>query len=449
MGFFGGVMLTANVVSQWINNARTKKDIQRVYNDAAEANYKSRAVFALPYLNKVQLLLTTVDSTDIDNDVYKYESGSKTPALDYLWGEHENPESVLVSGGRQEERNRAMMPFLCKAQNEGIPVVALHSDNNDLETLIKGYGFTHEFISQNGYYYDAFRSLPVDDIVFLLYETMPGKITSPNAEALIRSLVEMLLRTEGNVTFHGLATFPLANLMDKLNKLKVDSEVTNDEFNEISSYYMAGSSEVAAVRIYLNKLNRQAENIFGNITSDLCNIKKMLNIKGIVSINTGIGNNDLILTFIINQFLYYQSVGRNFAVMVDNVSLSKFTSLCELIRGRIYAISHEDFVSSLHGGDKKSDDIFAEITGGVSNVVLFNHKSGTSCQKWSEHLGKYHKIKIKMNISQTKSFAMGGNTRGISVEEADEPRVRSETISMLPDSLACIHNRNGTLFAEI
>jgi hypothetical protein len=54
-----------------------------------------------------------------------------------------------------------------------------------------------------------------------------------------------------------------------------------------------------------------------------------------------------------------------------------------------------------------------------------------------------------MNISQTSQFIMSSNTRGITVDETDEPRVRAETISMMPDSLACIHNNNGTLFAEI
>ncbi|MCD8344921.1 MAG: hypothetical protein LUC38_03040 [Oscillospiraceae bacterium] len=41
------------------------------------------------------------------------------------------------------------------------------------------------------------------------------------------------------------------------------------------------------------------------------------------------------------------------------------------------------------------------------------------------------------------------DSRGLSVEEKEEPRVRAETISRLPDGLACIHAANGTLFAEI
>lgn len=38
MGLFGSALLTANVVSSWIDNARTKKDIQRIYRETSEAN---------------------------------------------------------------------------------------------------------------------------------------------------------------------------------------------------------------------------------------------------------------------------------------------------------------------------------------------------------------------------------------------------------------------------
>ena len=100
----------------WVNEARTKKDIQRIYDDTAQANYTSRAVFALPYVNKTQLLLTSVDSTNMDNDIYLYEAASTTPALDYIWGESSNPEGTVISGGKPDERVRAMMPFIHKSQ---------------------------------------------------------------------------------------------------------------------------------------------------------------------------------------------------------------------------------------------------------------------------------------------------------------------------------------------
>ena len=442
-----GLLMTANVVSTWLTNARTKKDIKRIYKEATEANYVNRGVLAMPHLNKKQLLLTSSDSAD--NDIYEYQTKSPTPAMDYIWGQSDKPESIIISGGKADERVRAMTPFINKSQNEGTPVIAIHSGNRDLETLIKSNSVACELISSGNLYYDAFRALPVDDIAFLLYETMPDDDVKASAEALIRSILEVLLRTNGKVTFQNIAAFPSAKLMDELNKLKTSGEITADEYISISRDYMAGSPEIDAVRSFLNKLNRQAENVFGKATPNTCNIKKILNNKGIISFDVGISNNDLILTFIINQLMHLQSAGRDFSILIDGIVISRYSMICDLLRGRTYAISHNDFISSLHGGERSAEDLFAEIAGSVNTVVLLNHKSGTSCQKWSEHLGKYHKIRIKMNISQTSSFIMSGNTRGISVDEADEPRVRAETISTLPDSLACIHNNRGTLFAEI
>ena len=447
MGFFNGALLTTNIVSGWISSARTKKDIQKIYKKTSEANYTSRAVLALPHVNKTQLLLTSGDSTD--NDIFVYESKSPTPAIDYIWGENENPESIVVSGGNPDERVRALMPFIHKSQQEGIPVIALHTGNRDLECLIAGHSVAREIIARGNLYYDAFRALPIEDMAFLLYETMPDDDASPSAEALIRALLEVLLRTEGKVTFQNLATFPLIKLIDKLNALTKSGAVTADEHSEISRDYMQGSSEIDAVRSFLNKLNRQADSIYGKATTNTCNIRKMLNMKGVVAIDVGNGSNELVLSFLINQLRHLQSVGRDFAILIDGVALSRFTMLSDVLRGRTFAFSHSDFVSSLYGGEKRGEDLFTEVTGDINTIVLFCHKSGTSCQKWSEHLGKYHKIKIKMSISKTSSFLTGGDTRGIQVDETDEPRVRAETISMLPGTLACIHNKNGTLFAEV
>jgi len=447
MGWFGSAILTANVVTNLINNARTKKDIQRIYQETYDANFKSRAVLALPHLDKTQLLLTSNDSTE--NDIYDYQASSNTPALDYIWGESGLPENVIISGGNQSERVTATMPFVRKSQQANIPVIALHSGNRELENMIVDNSIAYEFIARGQKYYDAFRALPVDDVAYLLYESMPDDSASPSAEALLRSLLEMLLRVEGKVTFQNLAAYPLVRLMDELNALKSSEAVTNEEFDNISRDYMAGSTEIDSVRTFLNKLNRQADNVFGRATPNTSNIKKMLKINGVIAIDVGTGNNDYIMSLILNHLMFIQSLGQKFVILIDGIPLSKFNKVSDLLRDRVYAISHSDFVSSLYSRGNSGENLFAEMTGPVNTIVLFSHKSGTSSQKWSEHLGKYHKIRIRTNISQTSSFLMGSNTRGISVDESDEPRVRAETISMLPNSLACINGKQGILFAEI
>ena len=436
-------------IYDWYNNRKQQKKIGQMHSDAHETNYQRRAVFALPHVNKCQLLLTSVDSTNTDNDIYEWQPASPTPAIDFIWGENHNADSIVVSGGKPEERVRALMPFVNKSQKENIPVFVLHANNRSLENMIKSNSNYHEFISLGGMYYDAFRSLPVEDMAYLLYESIPEDDSSPSAEALLRAILEVLLRNEGKATFHNIASFPSAKLVDELNRLLSTGEVSMDEFNDISRDYMSGSSEIDAVRSFLNKLNRQAESIFGKPTANICNIKKVINSKGVIAFDVGPSNNELIMNFIINQIIHLQQAGKDLNILIDGIALSRHPKICELIRGRVFALSNSDFISSLYGGERNGDDIFNEVTGDITTLVLLNHKSGTSCKKWSEHLGKYNKIRIKLNISQNKSWSVNSNTEGISVDEAEEPRIRAETIAMLPNSLACIHNRNGTLIAEV
>ena len=452
MGLFGNMFYGASSASLWtgnmiytaLQNAKTKKEVRELYNRASETNFKNRSVAILPSINKQQLLLASGDPSE--NDIYDYQSNSSTAALDYIWGESEEPEGIIVSGGRPSDRVCALIPFVHKAQVKEIPVVALHTGNADLEQMISSHSRAYEFISRKDTYYDVFRGLPVEDIAYLLYETMPQDSTSPAAESLLHALLEILSRTSGNITIQSLAAFPLLSLKSKIDEMHQSGQLSADELNR---YYMSGSAESDSVRIFLNKLNRQAEAIYGKLTSRPCNIKRLLNQKGVIAIDVGTTGNDILLSLVINHLLLLQAQGREFAILIDNVPLSKDPKLSELTRCKACAVSNNDFISSLYGGEKRGEDLFSEITGSVSAVVLFRHASGTSCQKWSEHLGTYNKIHIRYSLSQSKAFMNSNDSRGLSVEEKDEPRVRAETINKLPNGLACIHTIDGTLFAEV
>ena len=401
----------------------------------------------MPNENKQQLLLATSDPSD--NDIYDYDTKSSTPALDFIWGETDYPEGEVVSGGETRTRIEALIPFVHKSQQEGIPLIALHSGNKEIGSMIRNHSFDAEFIDRGNTYYDVFRGMPVDGIAYLLYETMPDDDSNPSSESLLRALIEVVLHKEGTVTIQNLATFPLLNLKDELDRLLKDEEITSAEHKDIDRYYMAGSSETDAVRIFLNKLNRQAEGIYGKPVGRNSNIKRMLNQKGVISIDVGGVNNDMVVDLVINHLMLLQSQGREFSILLDDIPISKFLKIRDLLRGRTYAISQKDFVSSLYGGDIQGDELFAELTGTVTRVVLFRHSSGTSCQKWSDFMGKYKKIRIRYNISQNNSFMNSSDSRGISVDETDEPRVRAETLGKLAGSLACIYSTDGILFAEV
>lgn len=454
MGIMDGVARGATSASMWtgnmiytaLQNARTKKEIRALYKHASDSNFQNRAVALLPGISKQQLLLTSGEPDD--NDVYDYQSQSATAALDYIWGETNTPNSVIVSGGQNKERVCALIPFVHKAQAENIPVIALHTGNPDLEWVIQNHSRDYEFISRKDCFYDVFRGMPVDDIAFLLYEAMPSDTATPAAESLLRALIEVLL-TDGKITLHNLASFPLITLKNKIDSMQKGGLLSDDEYDEINHYCMAGSSDTDAVRIFLNRLNRQSEAVYGKPQSNFSNTKRMLNQKGVVAIDVGTSGNDLLVTLVLNHLLLLQSQRKEFAVLLDNLPISKHEKIRDLLRGHPYALSNQDFISSLFGGEQRGDDLFSEITGNVNTTVLFRHASGTTCQKWSEHLGKYKKIRIRYNIAQNNAFMNTSNSRGLSVDETDEPRIRAETLSKLADGLACIHSIDGILIAEV
>ncbi len=455
MGIMNGVargtasasMWTGNMIYTAFQNARTKKEIRALYKHASDANFQNRAVAVLSGISKQQLLLTSGEPDD--NDVYDYQSQSVTAALDYIWGETSAPNSVIVSGGQNNERVCALIPFVHKAQSENIPVIALHTGNAELEQMIQNHSNAAEYISRKDAFYDVFRGMPVDDMAFLLYETMPNDTATPAAESLMRALIEVLLLTDGKITLHNLAAFPLITLKSKIDSMWKGGLFSDDEYDTVNHYCMAGSSDTDAVRIFLNRLNRQSEAIYGKPLSRFSNMKRILNQKGVVAIDVGSSGNELLVTLILNHLLLLQGQGKEFAILLDSIPISKYDIISNLLRGHPCAISSQDFVSSLFGGEKRGDDLFSEITGNANTTVLFRHASGTTCQKWSEHLGTYRKIRIRYNIAQNNAFMNTSNSRGVSVDEADEPRIRAETLGKLTDGMACIHSKDGILIAEV
>ncbi len=275
-------MTTGNAIYSALQNARTKKDIKRIAQQAEESNLVSRAVIAMPYVNQGQLMLTSGD----DNDVYRYDTKSATPALDYIWGESDDPESVIISGGQPLERVRALMPFVRKVQMAGVPIVVIHNGDDDVESMIDGNSVIQEKIGYDHADYDAFRGMPIEDIANLLYETMEDA-TGASAEALLRSVLEVVVRKSGVLSFRSLALYQIDDLMDDLDSMKNSGAISPDEYKSISRDYMSGSSEMDSVKAFLHKLNRQMDNIFGKKHTHSSNIKKTLNQKGVISFNIG------------------------------------------------------------------------------------------------------------------------------------------------------------------
>ena len=406
-------------------------------------NYQNRRVFITRDIDTTLLL-----SSNDENDLCVYDGKPTDVALNYLWGQGADPLCTVISGGNNTCRVAAMMPFVRKAQNGAIPIIALHCGNQELENLLARESSNTEFIGDGRVYYDVFRGLPVEDIAGILYDTMPEG-TDAGAESLLRSLCDVIIRTKGSLNLHELSNYRISDCINDIISMENQGVLTPDESADLQADFMAGSIAQNAVRSFVNNLGRQMDNVFGKPTANCCKIKKILNRKGVVSIDLGKGANDLAAELVLNHLKYFQESGRNFALILDELPFGKFGQLADIIRGQLFAISAEDVIARLSGGQNKSDELFYEVMGSVAVAAIFRQNSGASAKKWSDQLGTYHKLKVKTSFSNSRSFMNASDTQGAQVEEGDEPRIRADTINMLPDGIVCIHSADGTLVASI
>lgn len=448
MSLFGTMaLLTAAMTASRWQNAKNEREINAIYRDVLQTNTQNRAVAVLKKNDVTQLLLTSGDKNE--NDVQIVRTTSVNPALDFIWGENDNLEGLIISGGTDSARINALMPFVRKSQLAKIPVLVLYTGNEELERMLINNSHTCEIVNGGDFYYDPFRGIGTRELANLLYESMPEGTSSPNAVPLFNALLDVILLKNMKLNFENVASFPLNRLMDELNTLQRNGSVFTEDYKRIEDSFMAGSSEIPKVNLFLSQLKQQAQEIFGKPSEKRCNIKKMFSRdKGIVAINVGI-NKDSLLNFVIKHLMYLQSTNLDFSMVLDNIPIAKAPNIDRLLYGRKYAICHQDLISTLFAGDRRGDDLLTEIAGNVSTLVLFHHSSGASRQKWSDQLGKYRKIRIQLNISKNKSFLNSSSTKGVNIDEIDEPRVRAEVLERLRGNFACIYNANGILFAEV
>ncbi len=446
-----GVPTTSKELNAVLKNYKYNKEIEKLHNNILEQNKQNRGVKIIQSNNN-QLSHQRLLITNGQEDTLNYVTASSNhPALDYIWGSDNNPEGTIVSGGDSKIRVHALIPFVRKAQLQNIPIVVLHNGNTDLEKMIQANSIGIELVDKNNLYYNVFRAMTIEDISFLLYKTMStDNNTNPLVERLFHALASVILFKGDDITIENLAQFPPHQIPSELNSLLNNGSITQDEYNQILYYYNASATETHNVSVFLNQLNRQVKTLYGTPTpnNNSSNIRRMLNQKGIVAINVGNNNNNkYVVSLVINHLTLLHSEERNFAIVLDNITLSHYPIISDFLSGKIYAISHDDFISLVH---QDGNDLFSEIMRNVSSLILFRHTSGSSCQKWSEYLGDYRRTLINYNINQSQSYlSTQGNTKGITTTEEDEPRVKAETINQLPSDFACIYNSDGILFSKV
>ena len=169
---------------------------------SAQASRDNRGVFVSSSIDKRSIGLNDDPRFDDTETVRDLDS---EPALGYIAGDSTYPESVIVSGGSDEERCRALLPFVLKSQRNGLPIVAIHCADSALEDMISSVYSEFDIVSRKSMYCDIFAGLSADSITMLLYDTIDDDKPEKGTKSLLRALVDVFL-AEGGVYIEDIRT---------------------------------------------------------------------------------------------------------------------------------------------------------------------------------------------------------------------------------------------------
>ena len=443
-------MFTGNALQQGFINVRSQRELKKMRENIAASNSQNRMVLVMPEVDQTQLCLTEAMQ---DTDVYECVYNGNNAAYDYIYGAAPQTEAMIVSGGDSIHRCKALEPFIKKSLREELPVVFLYTGDKEVEKTVGYINVNTEIVSKNDFYYDVFRGMTaedVSDLLYDLYKELHSDSTKPAISYFLKALTEVIMNKNASVSVNDIANFPVNDFKKELDDLKKNDCLNTSEYKEIEQYYLSGLSESLDVMVFLRDLNRQFSMVFGNQSGNSCNVKRILNQKGIIAFNVGKTNNEMVVDLIVKHLKLCKMQNKDFNLVIDGIEVSKHENIKDLLKLCTFAISHNDYIASLYGGNKDGEHLFTEIMGDISVTVLLNHPSGVSCEKWSEYMGKYKKLHINYNTSQQNTGIMGSNvTNGISLEEKEEPRIRGETINHIRLPTACIYRTDEILIANL
>lgn len=241
-------------------------------------------------------------------------------------------------------------------------------------------------------------------------------------------------------------------LFDKIDDAVVQGLISNQKATQIRNQLMQGQNERANVQTFFSQLSYQGAGVLSNKgnRNRVVNIKTAVEHKGMLMIDIGSSTNDILLNVLVNEVKDVLADGRRIMLVLDGININSNEVLSKIIKSlssRCLITMLADDVYSMLGAD---DNLFHSIVGNASKCIVFSHRMGISCHKWSEIFGYYDIDKVSQNLGTNQNYQCDygfGSSNSISVTTNREFVVKPEELSGLAPSEVYILDRNTGEFA--
>jgi hypothetical protein len=363
-------------------------------------------------------------------------------------------DSIIISGGTQNERLHICEEVLRNAYNASHPVIILHTANGAMENIIAHNGFG-TVTNERNKLFDAFTSFEFNEIFQIVTDTCKSKYDIKPVGRYVLQVVYDLLITRGKKPyFSGFANCPYFKLSGQINTRFNSGAITQDIADKWNSLLMTGQAECPKIDTFFNDMKSQIDYLSApdpnsvNAVSVLSAIKK----NKILCIDLRSSANVMMVELIVNSLIIAMNRGYDFSLLIDDIALVTNDTLKNTVSQK--ANHHNIIVSkdlyALAGG---KEDIFSALIGEAEKTVLFSHSSSISCEKWSKYVGEYDKIDVSHNYNsgwgQSRKWWFNTNS-GQTETIKREPKVKPEQINRLSQNEAIFYDSTtGSLIQTV
>lgn len=364
--------------------------------------------------------------------------------------------SYIISGGISLYRSRAAASVVACSLSQNIPVVVLHEGNIELQNAIaSATAFTGNkvIIAKNTSIYDPFYNRSNQEICNLIINsTQESSRISALGQQYIIGITEFIKSKNIPPFCDMFINCPHDVLFDKIDDAVVQGLISNQKATQIRNQLMQGQNERANVQTFFSQLSYQGAGVLSNKgnRNAVVNIKTAVEHNGMLMIDIGSSTNDILLNVLVNEVKDVLANGRRIMLVLDGININSNEVLSKIIKSlssRCLITMLADDVYSMLGAD---DNLFHSIVGNASKCIVFSHRMGISCHKWSEIFGYYDIDKVSQNLGTNQNYQCDygfGSSNSISVTTNREFVVKPEELSGLAPSEVYILDRNTGEFA--
>ena len=393
----------------------------------------------------------TMSSTDRANMYNRSVAEYKPNAIESFFDPTNGVYNAIISGGDPYYRNKALLSQAICARTNNFPVIVLHEGNYQLEQQLRSnLSAINQYceISSRTPCFEPFYGLNEMEIANQILETAPKDYDIKyNARYYIDGISSFLNASGKHLSFKLFSTCPHGSIFDKVDDLELQGVISSDRSQEIKSKLMMGQSENYKIDTFLASLKMEIESFMYKSKQGYKpeNIISAIKKGKVLSFDISSVTNRILMNTIIFQLKLALTKGLQYTVIIDSLSVNSNESYANYLKTPsdkiCKTIASEDFYSMV-GSDEK---LFSAALGEAQTVIVMNHSSGHTANKWADFFGQYDKYEQSYSNTRGRSrqtpfslFSSPNSSRTVNISKNREYIVKPEMITRMGQNEAYI-----------